>query len=54
MWVHVYVSAYAQDFCKLAGITAPRARLPILEQLLNDTSSTVDQVLTFMMNKAAT
>lgn len=39
-----------QDFCKLAGITAPRQRLPALEQLLSDTRSTLEQVMDFLMS----
>lgn len=40
-----------QDFCKLTGISAPKQRMPMLEQLLSDTRSTLDQVMDFMLGK---
>jgi len=40
-----------QDFCKLTGISAPKQRMPMLEQLLADPRSTLDQVMDFMLGK---
>lgn len=37
------------DWCRLSGISAPKARMPMLDQLLNDTRSTLDQVMEFML-----
>ena len=39
------------DFCKLSGISAPKQRLPALEQLLGDPKSTLEQVMEFMLNR---
>ncbi|GLC59925.1 hypothetical protein PLESTB_001554700 [Pleodorina starrii] len=39
------------DFCKLTGVSTPKQRLPALEQLLNDTSSTLDQLMEFLMGQ---
>ncbi|PNH08710.1 Bardet-Biedl syndrome 7 protein [Tetrabaena socialis] len=36
------------DFCKLTGVSTPKQRLPALEQLLNDTSSTLEQLMEFL------
>lgn len=40
-----------QDFCKLSGIATPKQRLPMLEQLLADPRSSLEQVMDFMLNK---
>lgn len=39
------------DFCKLSGVSTPKARLPALEQLLTDTSSTLDQLMDFLLGQ---
>mmetsp|Transcript_18765 Transcript_18765/g.40356 ORF Transcript_18765/g.40356 Transcript_18765/m.40356 type:complete len:735 (+) Transcript_18765:308-2512(+) len=39
------------DFCRLTGISTPKQRLPMLEQLLADTRSTLQQVMDFMLGK---
>ncbi|GIL85198.1 hypothetical protein Vretimale_10813 [Volvox reticuliferus] len=39
------------DFCKLSGVSTPKQRLPALEQLLNDTSSTLEQLMEFLLGQ---
>jgi hypothetical protein len=39
-----------QDFCKLAGIPAQKLRVQQLEQMLSDPSSSLDEVLDFVLN----
>lgn len=39
------------DFCRLTGIATPKQRLPALEQLLNNTRSTVEEVMDYMLGK---
>ncbi len=35
----------------LQGVSTPKARLPALEQLLTDTSSTLDQLMEFLLGQ---
>ena len=37
--------------CRLTGVTAPKQRLPMLDKILADTRSTLDEVMDFMLNK---
>ncbi|MEW5302522.1 MAG: hypothetical protein WDW36_005300 [Sanguina aurantia] len=39
------------DSCKLTGISTPKQRMPMLEQLLADPRSTLDQIQEFMQGK---
>eukprot|EP00198_Chlamydomonas_reinhardtii_P000372 XP_001689707.1 bardet-biedl syndrome 7 protein [Chlamydomonas reinhardtii] len=39
------------DYCKLTGVATPKQRLPALEQLLNDTSSTLEQLMEFLLGQ---
>ena len=40
------------DFCKLTGISTPKARLPALDKLLTDHKSSLQEVMDFMLFKA--
>ncbi|KXZ55148.1 hypothetical protein GPECTOR_3g298 [Gonium pectorale] len=39
------------DFCKLSGVSTPKQRLPALEQLLHDTSSSLEQLMEFLLGQ---